>query len=832
MITYGQASQLTRSEKVTLVTMEAVERVKLFTSTGADWSRVVSYFVVGVKDGDTIINDWDFSPTTMTLKIIGGVNPINRNIILVYRFFFSNAPLILPYDLDSGAAVEWQPYVSSTGSIGQQLDDENTGIVLESSSSIDFINSDGYFDSIYDKLIWENQSVKIYSWFPSIPINEHVQLFDGALDSKSFSESKVQFKVKDFVFKLKNVLNLGSFSNTDGIILPSLLDTPKRRIYGQVDNVKCISLDATLQGYLITGLLTISFGSQTLTGSGTSFLSELSVEDEIITEFNGEEVKFGIQSIESNTSLTIGKISEFNFVSKAMSVSPKISYRGKNRTWHVAGHQLRSPSASIILSVTNNAFLLYEPKDFFNDDEIVINGQQARIRRMSGDNLITNSTIIPTPVFGDVVYKRPVQKVFFEKRELVYGRDYTIENYAEAKIIIDPLAEFNSFPQRLLGVNLTMTNGSRTMTTSSVVDFRSILYPRDWIRSSNIGEADWYEILQVKEQQLILRTPFLGATATKAALIKNVEYINENSLITVSCLGMEYEYKWVKTASDAVRHLVKNDAGFTSVNEDSFEKANSDCDYILSMVIPEKVGEKAPLIRDVITKINESVFGSLYGDNSQNISYSILNATKPELKNIIRDDDILGFSISSKQQIINKAIVKYRPFVDIANGADAFLFEEHNSNLVNQLIGIKNTTEKTVYLYETDKAKIIAQRIVLMNSLSSASVVIKGKLNLSKVVVNDKIFLSLDRLYGRFGSGDKRKLGTVTGVRKDGYNCEVTVSDLSNIYNRVPSIAPNGAVDFSVADADDVLRWGYVLNNDTETPDANSERCLGANIIG
>jgi hypothetical protein len=278
--------------------------------------------------------------------------------------------------------------------------------------------------------------------------------------------------------------------------------------------------------------------------------------------------------------------------------------------------------------------------------------------------------------------------------------------------------------------------------------------------------------------------------------------------------------------------LVLNDALFSTVNEATFSKAKSICPYILSVVIPKQLGQQAPLIRDVITDINNSCFGSLYGDSSQIISYSILNSTKPSTSSILRDDDILSFSVESSQKIVNKVIIKYAPSVDRFSGLENFKTITFESSFVDDLIGIKNTFEKTIYLFEDAKAAIMAQRIALYNSLSNSIVKIKAKMNLAEVIVNDKIYLQLDRLYSRYGGLDQRKLGTVTGVKRDGYNTELSVADLGNIYNRVPSIAPSGTLDYANSDADDKIKWGYLLDSDTETADVTSEEGLGNYIIG
>lgn len=838
---YNQAAARPRSEKITLITCDTVERLKLFTLNGADYERSVNYFVVGVKNGSTSLtagtlplslNQWHFNPLTKMLTINVGSDPKLQDISVKYRLFFSNAAVNLPWDMANGEVVEWEPYVISIGAIGQQLDEENTGIVLETSSSVDLINTDGKFDDIFDTLIWENQQIKFYSWFPEVPISERRQLFDGVIESKSFSESKVTLKVKDFVFRLKDQVRLNTFSTLDGDILASLLDTPKRRIYGQVDHIDTVSLDATLNGYPLTGTISVNFEQTAVTGVGTSFLSELSPEDEIIIVINDEEYKFGVGTIESDTSLTLGDEAVINLSDATVKVLPRVPYRGRNRSWSVAGHKLRSPSTLITDIIGGNVFEVVSALDFFAGDEITVNGIQARIRRITNNYIVTDNVVSPRPLIGNTVQKRPVQAFYFGKRLLTFNRDYQITNSTEAIVVLDPLAEFNLFEARSLGVTVTFTNSDREVSTSSIIDLRSILKTRDWIRSSNLGFPEWYEILEVKEQSLVLRTPFTGPTGPTGALIKNVTYVDENSLMTANCLGMEVSGVWMKTASDAVRHLILNDAGFTQVNETRFSKAKSDCDYILSIAIPESLGAESPKIRDVITNINESVFGSLYGDSSQNISYSILNAQKPELTNIIRDDDILSFTIDTAQKIANKVIVNYRPYIDVISENPTFLVKNFDSDFVDNLIGIRNTIERTLYIYESDKAEIIAQRISLFNSLAGATIKIKAKISLAQTVVNDKLFLSFDRLYKRYAGRDRRKLGTVTGIRIDSYGCEISVSDLSNVYNRIPSIAPNTALDYSAASDDDKLRWGYVLDDDTETADPSSEISLGANIIG
>jgi hypothetical protein len=158
-MTYEEASKLPSSEKITLVTMLAEKRVKFFDKySGFIYSKDVDYYAHQVKQQgielEAVNSIGLLSPGTyfyshsekkIYVWLVGGVDPSTEDVSLVYKFHFSNAPVILPSDLTSGNEVEWLPYIETIGSIGQSLDDENTGIVLESSSSVNLINQ-GYFD--------------------------------------------------------------------------------------------------------------------------------------------------------------------------------------------------------------------------------------------------------------------------------------------------------------------------------------------------------------------------------------------------------------------------------------------------------------------------------------------------------------------------------------------------------------------------------------------------------------------------------------------------------------------------------------------------------------
>jgi hypothetical protein len=841
-VTYASESQQTSSEKVIFATIEGVKEYKIFTlHAGSVYYKDVNNFCTGVNQGTTSLTqvfsvslnagEFYFDPliNRVYLRTTDSSNPNTKEIAFKLRFFFSNAPYNKPFDLNTGVDVHWDARIESIGGLKQSLDDENVGTVIETKSSLSLINTDGYFDEIFDTHIWENQAVEFYSWFTSIPITQATKIFSGFIDEKSFDDSKIGFSVNDFTFRLRDTMNLDTFKVADGTLSDSDLYTYKKRIYGKAKQVKTIGLDKVLDGFASAITVSGTAGLDILTFSA-SILSTIFTGDEITLSLNGENVKIGIDSITSPTTATTGSSLSSSFANASFTISPAIPSRNKNRNWHIAGHKLRRPSTTITSVLGNTEFEVASVEGLYAGDLVDVNGDNVLIQRISNNKITTSTAITPTPVVSDTLFREPVYEVLYNGKTLIIDRDWSLTNTTEAILNINNLAEFNIAQDRtLFGTNLSFTNGSRSVTSSSATfDLRTLLKPRDWIKSNDITHTIYYEVSQVNEFSIDLVIAYAGSNTTGSSVYRSPEYISDESLITVSTYGLESASAWVKTPSDVVKHILNYDAGFASVNNATFNKAKDSCDYIVSLVI----GPDLPKIRDVINLVNESVFGSLYTNTSYELCYSILNSEKPETLTAIKDEDIIDFSMSTKNKIISGVTVKYRPFVDAFTGEDTFEIYEEQNAFVNRVIGIVKEEEKTLYLFEDDKAKIIAQRYMFFNSLSISRMKVKAKAGFFLTNLNDKIYLQLDRLYKRYGGADRMKIGIVSARSINGLDSEVEFNDLGNVFNRVPAIAPNTALDYSSASRSDIIKYGYILDNTTSTPDNLSEVDLGLNLIG
>ena len=204
------------SEKIILAHVHAVKRLYNFEVAGANYSRHVPYFVVGVRNGVTgedltpvenpeLVDNTKFhyDPTESKLYI-KEYDQVESEIIVTYRFFFSNVPINLSWDLkDNSHQVEYQPRIDNSPMFKSYMAQGKKGISLIGSGNLNLINQDKGLNSIYDSLIWDNKEVNIYSFHRDLNPSEARCIFRGIVAGKSFASGKVNFAVKDTLYALE-----------------------------------------------------------------------------------------------------------------------------------------------------------------------------------------------------------------------------------------------------------------------------------------------------------------------------------------------------------------------------------------------------------------------------------------------------------------------------------------------------------------------------------------------------------------------------------------------------------------------------------------------------
>jgi hypothetical protein len=851
--TFSEFSQKPASKKAILAHLEPTKRLVTWDlHAGAVYKRTVDYFVINVFNDTTAfaegaseslnLGEFYFDPSnkTLYLRMADDSNPQSSFISAQFRLFFSDTGYVLSYDLtDTGFEIEYEGLIESASNFKQELDNaELLGISLESEGKIGFINKSGYWDPIFDTLFFENKPVRIYSWFPETPFSEAKLIFEGEIEDGSFSASKVSFRVKDFIYRLRQPVALELFGQSDGDISEDVKGVIyKRRVYGQVNGLKTQSLDQTLEGVSLAGTISGNLGSRTITGSGSSFLSEVSPGDEISFELFLTRFQFRVDSIESDSSLTISEEIEKRFAGISATLKPEIPLRTRNRSQFVAGHKLREPTVTITEGLQPNRFRM-DATDFFVNDTIKVGAETARIKRISDDIIVLFQNLDTFPTIGTTVTKNPIRAAYFNQKELLIDRDFTVSNTAtDCKITLTDTAEFNiAIAQKVEGTT-SFNNGSRSVTGSG---FKAILKSRDWIKSNDIAHQIWYEILEVvDDNNLLLRIAYAGTNTSGDARRKNVNYVGDESVVTVDCIGKEDATgKWVKTASDVVLDLIQNDAGITAIDTAAFAEAKIDNDYIMSLKLPLNPDGEPKTIRETINLVNKSVFGSLIAKSNFQVAYNVLTPDKPETLEELGDDDLIGgpennFSVNTKTDIRRKITVRYNHFdADRYTGEKGNDSTEYENAFVDNLIGTKDEKTVDAYLFDELNAQTIAERYALIHSLKQNVITVKAKLNLTLQNLNDKIYLNISRLFDRFGgSAERRKIGIISRIARGATETSVTFSDLSNQFNRVGTIADNDSSEFTTAPDDEKILNGYIVDNNTEIPGSSDDQ-WNTNLIG
>ena len=821
------------SEKLTIWSLES----------GAIYSKSVSFYIDSVainkvnlvKASSSTLSAgeyyFDFNTKVLYVRLLDDSSPADSYVVGTYRIFLSSRPIKLPNDLASGEAVDYDAIINKVPDFPVGIDTANQfGIALESSGRITFYNCD-FWVNYFDKLIWENKRIKLWSYYD----NTYKKLFDGQITGKSYSSSSVSFSISDYVYSLRKSISVETYSENDGDIKEDFIGKPKRVIYGRVDGLDSICLDNVLYGFQLTGTIEISYMNTTVNGTGTEFLKELSPKDEILVVVNDIEYTYGIESITSDTTLIISDEPEINYSGTTIN-KPDGPYRYKNRTFQLSGHKLGTPTTTVSSVEYLNRFTVDDSTDFFANDNVMIGLESAIIRRVSGNIISLRQNLDASPSIGTTMVKNPIRNAYFNKRKLYIDRDWTlIQNDSSGAVIqLEDDAELNQTIQQPIIGTIAINNGSRNVSgtgTKFVKQFK----PRDFLKTTDITHTIWYEVLEVVDDTtMTTRVAYAGANFSGGAKLKSVTYIDDDSHVIFDVYGKENSSgKWIKTASDAIEDILEL-ASITDIDTSSFAQSKIDAPFTLSMAIPYSVGGDMPEGKKIIGDINKSVFGALISNNEFLPKLNILSPDRPLNVTPIKDDDILTFNIQSKSDTYRTVTVKYRhkdlgPYT--LNKSNSVY--SYTSEFTDNLIDNDNDKEIDIYLYFEDDSNVIAQRYAFFHSLSQSILNITcGNVELDDYLISDKVLLYAKKMYNRFGSNDDYgKVVIVSATKKNGENVQLTTTDLGNWFNRVGAIASNDALDYDQANNSEKILNGYIVDNSTSLAD-NTEDSSNTNLIG
>jgi hypothetical protein len=856
MNNFNEFKELVSSEKITLATIEPSKRLIAFSLHSGSVYKIENFdidVIVSIKElSDSLIEVDSIAEVIagkffndrenkiLYLRTSDSTDPNAKFLHMSFKLFFSSVPVTASHDLDEGFEVYWEPQISSTSNFGVEIDTVNQqNETIEGSGSLTLFNDQAFWPKNFDKLFFDNQNCSIYSWNRQLAPTEAKLLFRGKIESKSYASDKIVFRLKDLMSLLRNAISFETIGSLGLRNSATLAQAKQRHIYGRLFGYRPTNVDVAIDGmYPLTGTISATTNSDTLSGSGTQFLTEVSPDDRVVIS----DVEYSVASVIDDVTLTLTEVyAGVNVSGVIIQIRPDQPKRWINRIWCLAGHSLRQPQTTVSAGSSVGYVFVTSTEDMFAGDYIYFGelptGQLVRIDEVvNATTLRLADSLSAAPVVGSPVYRPPVQDLRMNDIQLIYGRDYTVDAET-AMLTIDPDAELNASPIRESLDSGTFTNGSRNVTGSGTF-FKTFLKPGFVIRPK--GSSDWLEILTVvDDENLELRSAPSGLTPnpkTSEIQYKSFVFNEGDDVLSCEIVGRTSDGtplgNLLRKAPEIVRQLV-SDAGFpdSEIDEDSFADSQFLVQEDLGFAVPKVFSEKSsPIFRDVINSVNKSVFGIIYQNNDFKISYDVLRPVIPTSPLVIKESDCINWSCeSTNKNMVSKTIVEYRNKEYDYNTGEIGVDEVSSESDTAKFI-LNTSREKTFssVLINEEDAQRLSNRWKFLLEFSTNQIRIQTKLQMINSQINDIVDFEHRKFYERFSGTSKRKFLAIESIKKNGLGVEIQCVDLSNAFNRIALISET-ETNWSESGEDTRINTGFI--SDSNGLIDNDENSHQVNLI-
>lgn len=839
------------SEKLAMVHVHGKQRLYVFSGPSSlIYSKIVPYFVYEMKQDDLYLDRvlsldqllsagqfyYDIKTSTLYVRPYSDVSPKSVEMIATYRFFYSDVGINCTWDFQNlSEEVYYDGRIKTSPGYKHKIGIDQALTSLVGSGQLVLQCMDGDLDVLFDKIIFENQLVNVYSWNRDLTPNEARIIYRGRITNKSFNTNELSFTIKDPIFELLQPPTNSVYSDSDNVS-NSVKGQYKRLVYGRVDGLRVQSVDQIGEGFQLTGTVSASVEEPKLFGTGTQFLTEVFQGDKIRID----TLEFTAEKIISNTEIEINNEPDYGFSGRAAFNSPERGLPIKNRTFLATEHVSTEQTKSIIKVNQLNRVVLNNVIGLFEGDfiEFEATGERIEIKNIAPDNIVVlRQNMINRPGVATNAIRRPIQKVYINGN-IVPASEFSINNLTSCGITFSANVEFELAKEQTTGYQLQFTNGSRQITYSGGGDvvLTEQLQAGDWIKPNVPTYTTYYKISYIDNTNIWLTSAFAETTVLDSADYKSPEYLVDDSVVSVDILGKTEDGtatgEWIRTVAQAQRDLLRQ-INIQEVNEQSFIDGKIDGNQLISIAIPESFsGKSLPKVKDIVDKLNKSISSSLTLDNDLRLKFQVLNAYAEDEILTITDNDVIDWSIQSTNGKIYKTVIaKYR-FKDISNdtldqGNNVYTFD---SVFVNRYIESGQLNEVNLYLYEQDEAQINAHRNIYQNRLSVSTLTVKTDLRLEDLEIGNIVIVDFARMYNRLGDNDvRKKVVLITGKNVNGESIIWDMSDLGNTFNTSSYITPNDAPEYLLSSPEQRLVYGYITDNQGIVEDL--EETAGVHLI-
>jgi hypothetical protein len=347
------------------------------------------------------------------------------------------------------------------------------------------------------------------------------------------------------------------------------------------------------------------------------------------------------------------------------------------------------------------------------------------------------------------------------------------------------------------------------------------------------GNAVFFEVLSVEsDTQLTLRTP-ATFTSTASGRYKALIFDPESDVLTVDVLGKTEDGTptgaLLKTAPDIVRSLLIDLGLEDQIDDASFDDAAITAPMTLGMVSPTTFDNStASTYREVINKINGSIFGSLIQTNNFLLSYHVLSPDKSNVGLKLYEHDILSIKYeSTAANLVKTSVVKYnKREYDYIVKDSAYSYSQKTSDIANYIAKANRVKTIETQLTRQADAERSAARWAFILENGAGRATITTKLQAMSLDVGSVIEVTHRKFFERIGLEIQARLFLVEGVKKSGTEVTLEVVDLSNAFSRVATIN-DLEVDYADATDEEKLYGGFIsdsyglIDNDPDSHGTN-----------
>ncbi len=841
-MSYGNFGLRRSSEKITLCHLNSKRFVFGWTDEGGDiYSAVIPDIVTELHKNYTALtasstmvglSTSQFYYDISAKKLYVNDDSITSNeYVATTRHLFSTSPCELSWDLtDDGIVFE---YINRLilGSAFNSKVEGSSGVAIIGAGAFRLQNLDGYFNDSFANLIFEGQKCQLYSWARDLPETEAMLIYDGVVSGKDWDNDTINFKISNNLNLLNRNIQSETLTatsyNVTGLVTGNL-GIYKSRLWGRVNGLRLVNISALESDrYTLSGTSSITLGGNTVTGTSTNYLSEISSGDTLIINKGVEHL---VVEVISNTSLKVEENAASNETGSSECVYKSISPIF-NRVHNVSARPLRQTICTIILQPAATIYEVDSVRDLLVGDIVEVRIDSVYYTRtitsIFANNISLNQSVPIALATTNQVIRPPISKMFFLSKEIPLDRNnYLIENSDDHGCYVTVNRQFESVGRNPvtidLGATWNGTSGTNVVTRSAIDDLLlELVSPRDYL----IFGGQKYEVASVTSDTTSTRIRLVtnlavGVSSPGIRLIK-ITPITNDVYLSADVIG-ETENGlssgvWINTGMQFIKQQLL-EAGFGGNIDNSFDLLASENRQIVSLVAPISPAQKnMPKLLTLLNEVNESLSGTLFVKNDFKFSYKIFDLSRDfEVMPIyLTDYDVISWGSKIERNSLYREVnVSYdHRQLDAAVNTDSkqVFFRADDFNI---LLDSSATYEMKSSFLNLDDARAVANRKLLMSQYLNTVLqcrVDNRYYNLNLLDVVKVTFKNLPRTF--LDVTDNSRFMLVIELKKSGEEIGLVLADLGNTFARRAIITPDTAGEYSVSNDDDILDYSFITDD-------------------